>query len=461
MTKNIYPKIFSSFIIINFFFWDTYSGVYQQKMLFVLLPIIHIILNLESVNPLNKKYFLNFNLEYLKKNLNLIVIFLSFFIILFFHKLFFAINFNLEIEIRSILKIFFLFLMIFSTFYNFEILKKNFEKIIILSFFLVSIIFLIELIINYNSGIFTLNYAYLNNCYDDFFRKNSIFFMEGSHYGMVVPGLIVSYLIIIFERKKNYLYYFPLAFLILSTFMNAMTLTFVLSFIFGLGLCVIFYNNFKFKIISVVLIIITLITFINMPKCTIKAIVITNDYLSKMNIKNKYINKYLVKTYNIKNNSLTIDKNNTEINNTNQLGVSLSLAVYINSFKILTEGIKSNMLGYGLESYEYVFKSHIKKTSKNLTNEKYINSIVQKLNVEDASNNFVKLSLELGIFSIFIYFLIIYFLFNKKIEFKIKVFLLTLIFTQLFVRGAGYFNGGFIICLSMIIFSISLKKNNE
>ena len=107
------------------------------------------------------------------------------------------------------------------------------------------------------------------------------------------------------------------------------------------------------------------------------------------------------------------------------------------------------------------FKSHIKKTSKNLTNEKYINSIVQKLNVEDASNNFVKLSLELGIFSIFIYFIIIYFLFNKKIELKIKVFLLTLIFTQLFVRGAGYFNGGFIICLSMIIFSISLKKNNE
>ena len=165
---------------------------------------------------------------------------------------------------------------------------------------MVSIIFLIELIINYNSGIFTLNYAYLNNCYDDFFRKNSIFFMEGSHYGMVVPGLIVSYLIIIFERKKNYLYYFPLAFLILSTFMNAMTLTFVVSFIFGLGLCVIFYNNFKFKIISVVLIIITLITFINMPKCAIKAIVITNDYLSKINIKNKNINKYLVKTYNVK-----------------------------------------------------------------------------------------------------------------------------------------------------------------
>ena len=115
---------------------------------------------------------------------------------------------------------------------------------------MVSIIFLIELIINYNSGIFNLNYAYLNNCYDDFFRKFN-FFMEGSHYGMVV-GLIVSYLIIIFERKKNYLYYFPLAFLILSTFMHAITLTFVVSFIFGLGLCVLFYNNFKFKIISVV-----------------------------------------------------------------------------------------------------------------------------------------------------------------------------------------------------------------
>lgn len=84
MTKNIYPKIFNIFIIINLFFWDTYSGVYQQKMLFVLLPFIHIILNLELANILNKKYYLNFNLEYLKKNLkSTIILFFIFYYFIF------------------------------------------------------------------------------------------------------------------------------------------------------------------------------------------------------------------------------------------------------------------------------------------------------------------------------------------------------------------------------------------
>ena len=465
MTKNIYPKIFNIFIIINLFFWDTYSGVYQQKMLFALLPFIHIILNLELANILNKKYYLNFNLEYLKKNLKSTIILFYIFIILFFHKLFFAINFNLEIEIKSILKILFLFLMIFSTFYNFEILKKNFEKIIILSFFLVSILFLIELILNYNSGIFTLNYAYLNNCYDDFFTKNSIFFMEGSHYGMVIPGLIIAYLIIIFEQKKNYLYYIPLIFLIFSTLMNALTLTFALSFIFGLGLCILFYSNFKFKIISIILIIVTLFAFINMPKCSIKAVIIANNYYSKIKGNNeyldKYFEKYLVNIYNEKKILTITNEKKDVVNNTNQFRSSLSLAVYKNSFKILDKSFESNVFGYGIDSYKYIFKSHINETSQNLTKEPYINKIVKILNIEDASNNFVKLSLELGIFSLFIYFCLLYFLFDKKIEFKVKVFVLTLIFTQLIVRGAGYFNGGFIICLSIILISLLSKKNNE
>ena len=465
MTKNIYPKIFNILIIINLFFWDTYSGVYQQKMLFVLLPFIHIILNLELINASNKKYNLNLNLEYLKKNLKSMVILFSFFIILFFHKFYFAINFNLEIEKRSILKILFLFLMIFSTYYNLEIITKNFEKIIILSFFLVSILFLIELILNYDSGVFSLNFAYSNNCYDDFLSKYSIFFMEGSHFGMVIPGLIITYMIIIFEQKKNYLYFIPLIFLIFSTFMNAFTLTFALSLIFGLGLCVLFYSNFKFKIISIVLIFVTLFTFINMPKCSIKAIVIANDYYSKIKGNNKYLDKYidryLINFYN-KNKNLTVtNEKRVEVNDTNQFSSSLSLAVYINSYRILRKSLESNMFGYGIESYKHIFKNNIKETSKNLTNEQSINKVVQKLNIEDASNNFVKLSLELGIFSIFIYFCLIYFLFDKSIEFKIKVFLSTLIFTQLFVRGAGYFNGGFIICLSIILFLISSKKNNE
>ena len=93
--------------------------------------------------------------------------------------------------------------------------------------------------------------------------------------------------------------------------------------------------------------------------------------------------------------------------------------------------------------------------------DKDINEIVKILNINDASNNFVKLSVELGILSVLIFLSIICFLFTKKIDFKVKIFVLTIIFTQLFIRGAGYFNGGFMICLGIIFVTLFLKNSNE
>ena len=50
---------------------------------------------------------------------------------------------------------------------------------------------------------------------------------------------------------------------------------------------------------------------------------------------------------------------------------------------------------------------------------------------------------------------------KKKLILKLRFFVLTIIFTQLFIRGAGYFNGGFMICLAIIFVTLFLKNSNE
>ena len=66
-------------------------------------------------------------------------------------------------------------LMIYSVYFNFDLIKKNFHKIIIYSLFSVSLVFIVELILNLNSGVYTILYALKNNCYDGFLEKIQLF----------------------------------------------------------------------------------------------------------------------------------------------------------------------------------------------------------------------------------------------------------------------------------------------
>ena len=84
--------------------------------------------------------------------------------------------------------------------------------------------------------------------------------------------------------------------------------------------------------------------------------------------------------------------------------------------------------------------------------------ITKKLNIQDASNNLMKIFVEFGFFSFFLFYLILKFIFSKKIELKYKIFLLPNIFTQLLFRGAGYFNGGFVIFIIVMTYLIFEKE---
>ena len=350
--------------------------------------------------------------------------------------------------------------------------------------FSVSFVFIVELILNLNSGVYTILYALKNNCYDGFFRKNSIIFMEESHFGMVIPALIVSYIVVITKKKKNFLYFLPLIFLIYSTLLTALSITFIISIITGC-IMLLFYKNIKTKIISIIIIIAFLVIPSNMPRCTTKFLNISNDLIDKISInildkipliqtnkvKNKIdlaMKKKYIESKNIELNSFQIPKfyedkslvinNNSALENQNIYDASLSQAVYVNSFKILIVSIKDNFFGYGIGNYSQVFLKNVENTSKNLTKDKDVNKIVPILNINDASNNFAKIIVEFGIFSLVIFFSILFFVLSDKIKFEIKVFVTILIVTQIFLRGAGYFNGGFILSLSIIFISLFFIK---
>jgi len=584
LAKN-YPKIVSFFLIIHLFLWDILGGEYHLKAFILLLPIIYFLANTDIFNK-NWNFLKEFNNQNFKNDRKIIFTFIILCFLLFFQKIFFLEGFNLENQKYSLLKIPIILITIYIFYFNFEIIKKNFEKIITYSIILISILFFFEIILNYNHKLSNINkFALINNCYDGFFVKYSLIFLEDSHYAMMVPGLILSYLTILLKNKKSLIYYIPIFFLIIATIFLGLSITFLFAIFLASFICFLSVKEIKFKIIYFFIILIFASSAIYYPRCAVKTMVLTNGFLERIpnfckhkftkslcetinvaysisktreeavflptSSRNTYLKKkkeeiiaikdsknqiIIEKDYAITfpqtdiNNKSIPDKNkiipdknksipdknksipdknksipdkNKSISNKNQdktepiqlikpktdvtcakaietkyqydtsemsllsncfiyMQPDLSQAVYINSFKILILGLKENIFGSGIDSYKDLFKKYVNKTYKNLSRDKDINIIIPVLNNNDGSNNFVKLSLELGIFSLPLYFFIVHFIFNRKIRLEIKVFVLTIVITQLFIRGSGYFNGGFLFASTVIVLSyFKIRTNNQ
>jgi hypothetical protein len=118
--------------------------------------------------------------------------------------------------------------------------------------------------------------------------------------------------------------------------------------------------------------------------------------------------------------------------------INLSTEVYKTSYFIVKNAIFYKPLGYGFNNYSEAF-------DKFVGNSNVHNKEVFLLNKKDASNNLSKIVTEFGIFSIFFFYFLISFLLNNKIDNKIKIFIILPIIIQTFVRGVGYFNGGFFL----------------
>ena len=84
-------------------------------------------------------------------------------------------------------------------------------------------------------------------------------------------------------------------------------------------------------------------------------------------------------------------------------------------------------------------------------------ALITKFNKNTGSINISKITTEFGLLIYLILFPILFFSFTSKLPDVVKITFLTMLFTQLFIRGTGYFNSGFLI--SIILISLLISEN--
>ena len=369
-------------------------------------------------------FLLNFNLKFLILFAYLFVILdykkfikkfynykLLIFLFIFIH-LYIGSDFNFS----SYLFKSYIFLFLISClviFYKYEILLILENTIYFFIFILISILIFYT--------IFSNNYENLNY-FVNFFNQKKILFSESSHFAMISASIIIYSLNkFVLTKKKIYLSIFLII-------LSVGYLNFSLSLFAGIFLScffIIITNYISLKRIQKISFIMLML---------VSAVSIYANYTSFNKI--IFLKKYLTK-------------------NLKDERINLSVEVFFTSHKIMLNSIKEKPFGYGFNNYEQAFTEHINKIE-------YSQPIITVLNKKDASNNFAKIITEAGIFSLIIMYFVIYFSFSNKINLNYKLIIIPNFLVQTFIRGAGYFNGGYIIYLILIIFLVlDIKFKNK
>ena len=395
----------SSYIIsllfsFNIFFWGiTYNFIQLRFVIFFLLiPLL--------INS-NKFFFF----KILKYALISIVVFLH---------LYSQSNVFIYSSIFFIFGLFFLLIILdFYQFFFFE----NINKITYLFLFFLILFIIFQ---------FFFQYKYLGQmsvggicvgCFSDY----RMFFLENSHLAYIAPSVIFYLVFIANYRMLNI---FLIIFFTAILFINKSFTLYVglILLVFFTILFKIKSNNFQ-KIFLIFIIFAVLISFSQDPSARLKL----EDFFSSINLKvsdkeySKIINK---KSYT----EIEEFNKNRDINNK----INLSSETFRTSLIIAKKALFNKPLGYGFNNYNEAFEQFINEVE-------LYNWETRGLNAKDASNNFSKIVTEFGILSLFFFYFIISFFLSKKIDNKIKIFLILPIIIQLFIRGSGYFNGGFIL----------------
>jgi len=260
------------------------------------------------------------------------------------------------------------------------------------------------------------------------------FFFENSHFGMVSLSILFTSLFYIIKKKTSIFFkIFFTIFVIISILKASMTL---LASIFLTTLAFLLVERKRMgKVFFYVLILINLFC----------STIFLSDDICKSKIIPKYNNDFYLKDENFY-------KNLSKILNVSE--GSLSSAVLFNSANVTYNSLKYKPFGWGFQNYESAFIHYNKEFPQK-------NELLLSLNSKDGSNNFFKLIVEFGIFGFFIYLFLVYSFFSKKIALENKLFLFPFIIAQS-IRGAGYFNGGFILIFFIIVmlqFNINSKYN--
>jgi hypothetical protein len=453
--KNV-ESLFVIFSIVSFIFLWGYSSLIKLNYVILLYSTILLFIN-----------FFKKNL----KILNINIFFVFFLLTHFFITSFIIKEFNHE----SLFAIGAIFLIsYFVDFYKYYILNN---LSLIINFFL--IIFFINIIYDiFFIGIYQDFHlkkdlvlfpekGYLEfkdacfNCKYSYFRAeekfNYLIFKEISHFGMVAPAIILTK--VLCNNNQNLTFNFFLLFFCIFTILFYST-----SIIFSLLICSLFFiflirEKFKFSKLIVLIFIIIFCTFTLLFNTSCNRKISDTLSLFKNNT-----NKFMFKSNTIDKVVVTVPKNlyndkSSEFYEYKKKYFSnLSSTVFFSSFLVAFEVLKTSLLGYGFNNYEIAHKHYFENSLFEL--EDMGVDRFKNYNKKDGSNNFAKIVAEFGIISILLIFLLFKFVKNPHISLENKIFYITLILSQL-VRGAGYFNGGFVFAILIMISSLSIKKKDD
>jgi hypothetical protein len=434
--KNSYIQniklILISFSIISFIFLSNIKYEYFQFRFFILLLLV----------PCAFKLYHDIKL----KNYKFLIYFLLLFIVIFTHICVNLYYDKVELTNYSLFGIIFLLLIFTISFYYYDYVNVNINFII--KFFI--IIFLISCIFSifkykpdvpfFCGGISSFIKSNLSLSFKEFI------FSENSHLGMIAPG-IISYSIYKMnnQRLSKIENLFFIIFIIIC-FIKSSTTLYV-----GTILSLVTLIIFNFKALNrktifyfLILIIFCITTLLSNKECRARFVPIYDTDIGSHKFNATFRDQTVVGGFNDDLASKIKDKLKTSGN--------LTAGVFFHSFSIAIKSISKKPLGWGLNRYDQAF---IYFNTKQPSKIKILNSI----NNKDGSNNFVKIVVEFGVFSIVFYLFCFLFLINNRITIDLKLIYLPIVITES-VRGAGYFNGGFSLIVFIMLFTyINISKN--
>lgn len=323
------------------------------------------------------------------------------------------------------------YLLCFS-YYFFEFLINNKIKII----FLFYLFFSFSLILSILVGL-SVTEQFTCGAFKNFNLLKPIkefFFFENSHFGMVSLSILFTSLFYVIKKKTSIFFKIFFTIFVIISILKASTTLLASIFLATLAFLLVERKRMG-KVFFCLLILINLFC----------STIFLSDDICKSKIIPKYNNDFYLKDENFY-------KNLSKILNVSE--GSLSSAVLYNSANVTYNSLKYKPFGWGFQNYESAFIHHNKEFPQK-------NKLLLSLNSKDGSNNFFKLIVEFGIFGFFIYLFLAYSFFSKKIALENKLFLFPFIIAQS-IRGAGYFNGGFILIFFIIVmlqFNINSKYN--
>ena len=266
-----------------------------------------------------------------------------------------------------------------------------------------------------------------------FISSYEILFQENSHFAMTSVSIILFSLFLFFHSKTSKFFITILVFFIIISILKS-SATLIAGLVASSIALILFDHKRIGYLLGGAMIFLSILLLYNF----------TQDAICMKKINPNFAGVNLIDQNNLeflkKEPQITIFPEGVPLNSNEG---SISAAVFFHALNVSINSFAKSPLGWGLQGYESAFLNYNK-------NNKVTDVRLSNYNSKDATNNFFKIITEFGIFGFSIYLLLAFILIDKKVSIENKIFLFPFIITQS-IRGVGYFNGGFLLLMFILL----------